>query len=244
MLLAFAFVFSQTAWAGQNQQAKSRADSPQRAAAQQTGEKQSPTATNAKVRGNQSQGEESESSAAGEKLANDGSHQGIKVHGHWTIEVRNPDGSLATHREFENSLATPQFAVYFFLSRTYPVGLWTVELDAGPAGHVCLNSGTAGCFISEPLLASMPGMFPGAFGTLAISSSGTNLVLTGTATANNTGSVGFVRTWVNACPPTTPPNSYSCSSVIGYEFTIASVSPAIPVSAGQTVAVTVNISFS
>src|SRR5262245_35623432 len=28
---------------------------------------------------------------------------GIKVHGHWTIDVRNPDGSLASHNEFENA---------------------------------------------------------------------------------------------------------------------------------------------
>jgi hypothetical protein len=30
--------------------------------------------------------------------------EGIKVHGHWIIDVRNPDGSLAQHRDFENSL--------------------------------------------------------------------------------------------------------------------------------------------
>jgi hypothetical protein len=32
-----------------------------------------------------------------------GQHEDIKVHGHWTTEVRNPDGKIATHREFENS---------------------------------------------------------------------------------------------------------------------------------------------
>jgi hypothetical protein len=31
---------------------------------------------------------------------------GIKVHGHWVIDVRNPDGTLAEHRDFENSLTT------------------------------------------------------------------------------------------------------------------------------------------
>ena len=30
--------------------------------------------------------------------------EGIKVHGRWVIEVRNPDGSVAQHREFNNSL--------------------------------------------------------------------------------------------------------------------------------------------
>ena len=37
----------------------------------------------------------------------DGSNEGIQVHGHWTIEVTNPDGSLATRTEFENALTQP-----------------------------------------------------------------------------------------------------------------------------------------
>ena len=32
-----------------------------------------------------------------------GNHEGITVHGHWIIEVRNPDGKLAPRREFENA---------------------------------------------------------------------------------------------------------------------------------------------
>jgi len=35
-----------------------------------------------------------------------GSQEGIKVHGHWTLEVKNPDGSLARRVEFENNLTT------------------------------------------------------------------------------------------------------------------------------------------
>jgi len=30
--------------------------------------------------------------------------EGIKVHGHWVIEIRNPDGSLASRHELENAL--------------------------------------------------------------------------------------------------------------------------------------------
>lgn len=33
-----------------------------------------------------------------------GAHEGIGVHGHWTIDVKNPDGKLARHVEFENGL--------------------------------------------------------------------------------------------------------------------------------------------
>jgi hypothetical protein len=35
-----------------------------------------------------------------------GSHEGIAIHGHWTIEVKNPNGTLARHLEFENKLCT------------------------------------------------------------------------------------------------------------------------------------------
>jgi hypothetical protein len=30
--------------------------------------------------------------------------EGIKVHGHWTIELRDPDGTIAGHHEFKNAL--------------------------------------------------------------------------------------------------------------------------------------------
>jgi len=33
--------------------------------------------------------------------------EGIKVHGHWKIVVKNPDGTVASASEFENSLVTP-----------------------------------------------------------------------------------------------------------------------------------------
>jgi hypothetical protein len=42
-----------------------------------------------------------------EQSTTKGQQEGIKIHGHWTIEVKNPDGSVVTHREFENSLITP-----------------------------------------------------------------------------------------------------------------------------------------
>jgi len=28
------------------------------------------------------------------------------VHGHWTIDVREPDGTLVSHNEFENALVS------------------------------------------------------------------------------------------------------------------------------------------
>ncbi len=43
---------------------------------------------------------------AAEEAKKKGAGEGIQVHGHWTIEVKDPDGKVAVHREFENSLAT------------------------------------------------------------------------------------------------------------------------------------------
>jgi hypothetical protein len=70
----------------------------------------------------------------------------VNVHGHWVIDVKNPDGTLARHVEFENSL-DPGFTILgqnlpggaAFLSALMtgqavaPVGSWMILLG-GPAG--------------------------------------------------------------------------------------------------------------
>jgi len=43
-----------------------------------------------------------------EKSPAKGKQEGIKVHGHWTIEVKNPDGSVEKHLEFENGICPSQ----------------------------------------------------------------------------------------------------------------------------------------
>jgi hypothetical protein len=44
--------------------------------------------------------------------------EGIKVHGDWTVEVTNPDGSLATKKQFQNSFLG-QHLVAALLSRDF-----------------------------------------------------------------------------------------------------------------------------
>jgi hypothetical protein len=66
-----------------------------------------------------------------------GQHEGIKVHGHWTIDVRNPDGSLARHVEFENGL---QFSgvdlLPALLGRTASPGAWAIVLSSSFGSNV------------------------------------------------------------------------------------------------------------
>lgn len=78
-----------------------------------------------------------------------GTHESIKVHGHWMIEVRNPDGKLVSHTEFENSLqSTGADILTGLLSGQYVAGGFQIVfntdvtpsygLPAVPVG-LCLN---------------------------------------------------------------------------------------------------------
>jgi hypothetical protein len=170
--------------------------------------------------------------------------EGIKVHGHWIIEVRNPDGKLVTHREFENALVTSGGTLLSqVLARSASVGFWAVGLGGSP--QPCGTTGQpANCFIGDT--ASGMGSYPsaGIFNTLSISStSAGTMVMTGTATAGNTASINSVQTSNNPCPSTSAPATACLNGTLDY-FTSATVSPAINVVAGQTIAVTVTISFS
>jgi hypothetical protein len=92
-----------------------------------------------------------------------GTSTGIKVHGHWIIEVRNPDGSLVTHREFENEIQIAGVATLAsLLARRATPGAWAIGLG-DPVSPPCTSSmgfvsfavyytgaASQGCFIGEP----------------------------------------------------------------------------------------------
>ncbi|MGC2530119.1 MAG: hypothetical protein WA639_20420, partial [Candidatus Acidiferrum sp.] len=69
--------------------------------------------------------------------ASRGPSEGIQVHGHWTIEVRNPDGKVVSHTEFENALS-PGFS--FPLP---PNNGSSVQLPGGSAFLSALMTGEA-----------------------------------------------------------------------------------------------------
>jgi hypothetical protein len=296
VLLAFLFVFSQSAWAGQDQKTKDAAASPQKAGVQQTTERLSALGTAAKARGEKTQGEDSEGAVAEEKPGRDASHQGINVHGHWTIEVRNPDGSLIRHVEFENAL-DPGFAVpasgpiaafsvsggAAYLSGVLsgqwtapgnttptfssPTG-WTILL-VGPAGLNNLTSTTnSPCALSGGYV--FPGAcqifqasgcgggagFPGFSCNLSVTPLGTSpafngVRLTGSVAATQNGQISTVATLMNSVACATYAANCAAAALSPYQGGFVSITSStnfagapISVSAGQTIAVTVNISFS
>jgi hypothetical protein len=164
-----------------------------------------------------------------------GSREGIKVHGHWTIVVKNPDGSLATHYEFENAFANHLGASTFMngvLSRAKRVGLWQIALMGDPACY----ANNAPCWIVEPGTPIEGGVL-----SATVPTSGPNsgkFVLSGSTTAPRAAQIATVQTQTDDCPP-----SGTCV-VSSFGFTQKTLPSPINVVAGQIIQVTVVISFS
>jgi hypothetical protein len=105
-----------------------------------------------------------------------GPHDGIAVHGRWKIFVRNRDGSLAQHLEFENSLtAFGQALLDFLLMGDYTIVGYGVDVSGagGQPGLATIPSESG-----EPY--HLLGLRPfGPCGTL--SGTGTDCILTATS---------------------------------------------------------------
>lgn len=167
--------------------------------------------------------------------------EGIKVHGHWTIEVREPDGTLASRREFDNALRPDSGVATLLkiLTRSDSVGLWQIRL-----------SGQQDIFLVESNASVTPG--PDSFKTLTVTAptSGPNagkVVLEGTATASVNNQITRVFTDVNLCVPSAAPVS-PCTTVgitrLLNPFTDTTLTEAVSATARQQILVTVTIGFS
>ena len=166
-----------------------------------------------------------------------GPSEGIKVHGHWTIDILNPDGSLVSHHEFENAFANHLGASTFMngvLARTKRVGHWQVGLGGSPA---CYANG-APCWIVEP---GTP--YEGGVLSVATPATGPNagkFVLSGSTTAPRATQIDIVQTTTDDCPAAVG----STCTAGSFGFTQKSLTTPIDLAEGQIIQVTVVISFS
>jgi hypothetical protein len=164
-----------------------------------------------------------------------GQNEGIKVHGEWTIDVFNPDGSLASHHEFKNAFASHLGGTTFMngvLSRAKRVGLWQISLGGTPA---CYSNG-APCWIVEPGTPIEGGAL-----SVSVPATGPNagkFVLSGSTTAPRAAQISVVQTGTDDCPPTG-----TCTSS-SFGFTQKVLPTPIDLVEGQIIQVTVVISFS
>lgn len=163
---------------------------------------------------------------SGATEARGGPREGIKVHGHWTVTVRNADGSIASRTEFENALvASGGQLLAGLLTRgdTLERMSWRVALVGGAATYL-IAEGEAG-----------PNRFPNLVVSAVAGSPA--LTATGSAKAAAANDLATVRTELEARD-----SAGLISRVTA--FTSKALAAPIAVQAGQTIDVTVVLSFS
>jgi hypothetical protein len=144
---------------------------------------------------------------------------GIKIHGHWVLEVKNPDGKVADRREFNNSLVTPS---------------------------TCSTGGTCAYVSGDQLLAALLSgdMTPGGLGVTLITGTTTGLDPTTfcptTADGNDSPPAGI------GCYALLDYKTLLWGWPYGNDFLFglaAAGSIASPVSGGQQIGLTTSVSF-
>lgn len=207
--------------------------------------------------------------------------EGIHVHGHWVIEVRNPDGTLAQRREFENALADGGNLLESLLLGTETPGAWTIILrdTSYPYYTFILDepNATAQAASDQSICTASPTYYVCSTNFAVTAASGGGLTLMGNVAVPNTfpatvnlsqavtglescpgiavGVLSCPGPQLSGAPSAASPSACVATSAVnfndllfcaagGNEFTAASLGSTVPVSPGQTVTVTVTISFS
>ncbi|MFZ1086319.1 MAG: hypothetical protein WAN35_15255 [Terracidiphilus sp.] len=198
-------------------------------------------------------------------------YQGVKMHGHWIIDVKNPDGTLVEHRDFENALeGGGQGFLVGLMSGYLTPGNYMIVMGPQSGNGACVatfqwcgivtslttypGAGYCGNYYCATGLTVTPNLGSGGLNTGPFS-----LVLAGSITANQTGTIGSVYSLISTCaniaysstvnPSTLETNSpASCVTQTSPEpwygpLSQANITP-IAVNSGQIVQVTVTISFS
>lgn len=243
--LTFVVVFGQVAWAGQNQGPQNKSDANGKAHTRQA-QATAPLVAPANVRPVEEEESATQSNAVNGHSGVGGPQEGIKVHGHWTIEVRDGANALILHREFENSIQQGALALAGILGRQNSSGFWGINLFVSSN---CNNPGASAtvpaCTILEPIpnLSATPSRSNNL--VLAVTNNGASLTLSGSIAAPLPLQITSVQTILSLCPATTP--STACATgvgVSGNSFTSTNLTTPISVQAGQIVQATVVISFS
>lgn len=180
-----------------------------------------------------------------------GPTEGIKVHGHWTIDIKNADGTLASHHEFENALVArgAQQLVTTLAGGSSPVGwaIWMVGVNQATAPCDGPNSVPYPCVIrqaeitvdgpSESANLQVVGIPIGAPTTLRLSGSVTT-------TALRPSEIADVVALMVSCAPALTRSACIAGQGLRLPVTEHLLSTPISVAAGQIVQVTVDITFS
>jgi len=156
----------------------------------------------------------------------------IKVHGHWRIDIVNPDGSPDRTVEFENALIASgaELLAKLLVGQGVAEDNWSIavvsgSLSAGPCATTCFVEATA----------ELPN--PG------------EIRLSGSTTAEQDGTVGAVSTTVPICDgsATTPADCFGSNATFTQKLAADDAGDEfdpVPVTAGQLMQFIVTLSFS
>jgi len=182
--------------------------------------------------------------------------EGINVHGHWKIEIFNPDGKRVSVTEFDNALTrgSGDTVLSKILIGSYVTGPWGIILYGTP-GHPCDNgSGTAQpCVIGQSNGNYNPGIYETNALNLSISIGGSDeFILMGSVTADYASTINDVSTFNMPCTfantpfsATYSPQNCLANTTSGFnEITRKTLTTPPSVVQGQLIQVTVTISFS
>lgn len=166
---------------------------------------------------------------------------GIQVHGVWTIQVFEPDGTEVSTKTFDNALVGASALTGFLNAEVVSGGgylvLETATGSAGPCNGPC-HIGTSALNAGITFQAT----------NLVTSSQGTNfetLQMVGSVTASSNETIGAVASWFCVCNAATN-TATQCTAQPDScgVFTRKVLASGIAVTAGQIVQVTLEITFS
>jgi len=181
----------------------------------------------------------------------------IGVRGHWVVEVRDPDGTPVTRREFHNGLVA-NGTIPNILAGQLIVGPMEIEVDClGICVRPCRVVAPGGlvgvaCRIVDPRLVGSSSLPPGGipkaiFNTLTVTPLGNfqGFQLLGSAVVASDTTISFFSTAIHTCTgTTTTANCGLLAPIQGsrVQLTSTAISP-MAVVTGQQVIVTVTITF-
>jgi len=187
--------------------------------------------------------------------SDDGMNTGIQVHGRWTIDVLDPDGTLASHTEFENGLTDDgKELLQSLLSgvsgnvTAQQMGTWAIQLSSSGSGTFPFQDNDSPATYANIIDASATNVstaYPNYFKNLTVSCMGDpdyELVLQGYATAQYGGTIMAAGTIANVCDAA---SAVPCTAwATQFAFTSKTLDTPVDVLAGQSIMAKVVLSFS
>jgi len=158
--------------------------------------------------------------------------EAIGVHGNWTIDVVNADGSPDASYRFQNAFLGSEP-----LSEILSMTKWARSWKLNVAGTVALCDSGPVCSLVTLESNGSPGV-----ATITRDPATDEVVVAGSFTPDNPGDVTGVAGGVEICDLTVPPESF-CNIYKSFSNHVFDLPDRIPVAAGQLVQVEVRYSF-